>query len=44
MDYWQTRKLLNERWELTTKRVETEDKNINQIFAEVDNELDEIFN
>jgi len=38
------RKLLNERWELTTNKIEKQDENINDVFAKVDNELNELFN
>jgi|GEM_PF-4072695 hypothetical protein len=44
MDYWKMRKLLNERWELTTNKIEKQDENINDVFAKVDNELNELFN
>jgi len=44
MDYWKMRKLLNERWELTTNEIEKQDENINDVFAKVDNELNQLFN
>ena len=44
MDYWQVRKLLNKRWELTTPKTPATDENINTLFENIDKELEKTFN